>query len=128
MFCPTCGLQQPDDHRYCVACGRVLPTGLIRPRQPKVTNLFLGFPTHPQDAAEPVLRVSRYIEDVEIETAEGSVTIPGRHTRFSIWVVDRPVCAMSLGDSEVERLARFLLTPVGAQSGVEQPASSAESG
>jgi hypothetical protein len=56
-----------------------------------------------------VLRVSRYREEIEIETAEGTAVIPGHHVRFSIWVVDRPVCAMSLSDDEAERLAQFLL-------------------
>jgi hypothetical protein len=112
LYCPSCGLQQPDEHRFCVACGYVLPTDLIRPRQPKVTALFPGIPTHALDPPEPVLRVSRYIEDVQIETADGSATIPGHHVRFSIWVVDRPVCAMSLSEPEADRLAHFVLAPV----------------
>jgi hypothetical protein len=116
MYCPSCGLQQPDDHRFCVACGYVLPSELIRPKRPKVTMLFPGIPTHSADPPEPVMRASRYVEDIEIETADGSVTIPGHHVRFSIWVVDRPVCAMSLPDSEAERLARFLLAPLAARS------------
>jgi hypothetical protein len=118
MFCPGCGLQQPDDHRYCVACGYVLPTELLHAKRPKVTMLFAGIRTHAADAPEPVMRVSRYVEDLEVETAEGSVTIPGRHVRFSIWIVDRPVCAMSLPDSEAERLARFLLTPIAVEPAV----------
>jgi hypothetical protein len=118
MFCPSCGLQQPEDHGYCVACGHVLPTDVLRPKRPKVTMLFAGIPTHATDPAEPVMRVSRYVDDLEIDAAEGSVTIPGHHVRFSIWIVDRPVCAMSLPDSEAERLARFLLTPVSVEPAV----------
>lgn len=77
-----------------------------------MTALFAGIPTHPSDPPEPVLRVSRYLDDVVVETSEGSVTIPGGHARFSVWVIDRPVCAISLPDTEAERLARFLATPV----------------
>jgi hypothetical protein len=81
-------------------------------RRPKVTNLFPGIPTHSEDPPEPVLRVSRYLDDVEITSGEHSVMIPGHHVRVSIWLVDRAVCAMSLTEDEAERLGRFLLTPV----------------
>jgi hypothetical protein len=109
MFCPTCGSEQSNDHRFCAFCGGRMPIDLFAHRGPKQTTLFLGIPTHPDDAAEPVLRVSRYSAEIEIETVEGSTVIPGHHVRFSIWVVDRPVCAMSLSDDEAERLAQFLL-------------------
>jgi hypothetical protein len=122
MFCPSCGAGQPDEHRFCAFCGARLPLELLRPRKPKQTNLFLGIPTHPDDAAEPVLRVSRYLEDVEIESVDGSVVIPGHHARFSIWVVDRPVCAMSLSEDEAERLGQFLLAPVPKGPPVESSA------
>jgi|SRR5215217_4168970 len=112
MFCPTCGSEQSNDHPFCGSCGGRLPLQLFERKGPKQTNLFLGIPTHPDDAPEPVLRVSRYRDEVEIESAEGSVVIPGHHVRFSIWVVDRPVCAMSLSDDEAERLAHFLLGSV----------------
>lgn len=128
MFCPSCGLQQPDGHRFCVSCGFVLPTDLIRSKQPKVTTLFPGIPTNSADPPDPVMRVSRYLEDLEVETADGSVTIPGHHVRFSIWVVDRPVCAMSLQDSEAERLARFLLMPVKADIAAREAVSGTERG
>src|SRR5215211_3776162 len=112
MYCPSCGLRQPDLHRFCVSCGTVLPTDLVRPRSPKVTQLFAGIPTHRSDPPDSVLRVSRYVEDVVFESAEGSVTIPGGHVRFSMWVSERPDCAISLSDDEVNRLAMFLLDPV----------------
>jgi hypothetical protein len=89
-----------------------MPSELFAGRGPKHTMLFLGIPTHPDDTPEPVLRASRYHEEIEIETADGSVVIPGHHVRFSIWAVDRPVCAMSLSDDEAERLAHFLLGSV----------------
>jgi hypothetical protein len=109
MFCPTCGSEQANDHRFCAFCGGRMPVELFARRGPKQTSLFLGVPTHPDDAPEPILRVSRYLDEVEIETGDGSVVIPGHHVRLSIWVVDRPVCAMSLSDDEAERLAQFLL-------------------
>lgn len=112
MFCPACGSEQSDEHRFCAFCGRRLPVELLSRSGRKQTNLFLGIPTHPQDAPEPVLRVSRYVDDIEVESIEGSVVIPGHHVRFSIWLVDRPVCAMSLSDDEAERLAQFLLGSV----------------
>jgi hypothetical protein len=116
MYCPSCGLYQPDEHRYCVSCRIRLPIELLHPVRPKVTQLFTGIPTHPSDSSESVLRVSRYVDDVVFESAEGSVTIPGRHVRLSMWVTDRPECAISLSDEEANRLALFLQTPIAAQS------------
>ncbi|MGZ4114439.1 MAG: hypothetical protein ACXVQU_09720 [Actinomycetota bacterium] len=115
MFCPTCGSEQSNDHRFCAYCGGRLPLELFAHRGAKQTNLFLGIPTHPDDAPEPVLRVTRYVEDVEFESIEGSVVVPGHHVRFSIWIVDRPVCAMSLSDAEAERLGQFLVGSVRAE-------------
>jgi hypothetical protein len=120
MFCPSCGLEQPETHRYCVACGTVLPADVLHPTRPKMTALYAGIPTHSSDPPEPVLRVSRYFDDVDVETAEGPLTIPGRHVRLSIWVVDRPVCAISLPDTESDRLAAFLSAP--ADTGERIPA------
>ena len=121
MYCPSCGFGQPDTHRFCMACGFSLPQELLILRVPKVTNLFPGIPTHPDDAPAPVLRVSRYLEEFEFTSEEGSVLVPGHHARFSIWIVDRPVCAMSLPDEEAERLALFLLTPVQDRERVDMP-------
>lgn len=112
MYCPSCGQRQPDTHRFCFSCGTPLPNDLIPLRRPKATNLFPGIPTHAEDPPEPVLRVSRYLDDIEITSGDHSVMIPGHHVRFSIWLVDRAVCAMSLTEDEAERLGRFLLTPV----------------
>jgi hypothetical protein len=111
MYCPECGLHQPITHRYCVACGTRLPLELAE-ELPKVTQMFLGIPTHPSDTPAPALRVSHYLRDIEISSPEGSVRIPGDHARFSIWPDDRPVCAMSLSDDETKRLGRFLLSAV----------------
>jgi hypothetical protein len=107
MFCPECGLQQPEGHRFCVACGTRLPRELIPP-EPKLTQLFLGLPTHPSDPPEPVLRVSLYREEEEVVTADGSTRLVGQHARFSVWRDDRPTCAMSLGEDEARRLSTFI--------------------
>lgn len=111
MFCPRCGFDQPDDHRFCVACGGQLPTHLVRTRVPKVTRLFLGIQTSERDPAGAVLRVSRYMEDYEFSAPEGTVVIPGDHARVSIWLVDRPVAAISVTHAEAAELGRFLLDP-----------------
>jgi hypothetical protein len=80
-------------------------------RVPKVTRLFLGIQTSEQDPAGAVLSVSRYLEDHEFTAPEGSVLIPGDHARVSFWLVDRPVAAISVTDSDAEELGRFLLDP-----------------
>jgi hypothetical protein len=116
MYCPSCGLEQLNEHRYCISCGLRLPIELLRPTRPKVTELFAGIPTHPSDAPESVLRVSRYVDDVVFESTEGSVTIPGRHVRLSVWITDRAECAVSLSDDEASRLAQFLQMPIPAES------------
>lgn len=111
MFCPRCGAGQPNDHRYCGACGAELPLDPEGARVPKVTRLFLGIQTSEHDPPGAVLRVSRYLEDHEFSAPEGTVTIPGDHVRFSIWLVDRPVAAISLTGSEADELGRFLEDP-----------------
>ena len=64
--------------------------------------MFLGIPTHPTDPPAPGLRVSHYLRDIEISSPEGSVHVPGHHARFSRWLHDCPVCAMSLSDDETQ--------------------------
>jgi hypothetical protein len=71
------------------------------------------------DNAHAALRVSRYLEERVIESPEGSVRIPGHHVRFSIWVEDRAVAAVSLPDQEAEALGEFLLSTVTDGNGVE---------
>ena len=105
-------MRQPDRHHFCVACGRALPGYLLAEGSPKVTDLFLGFPAHPSDPPDPLLRVSRYLEDQEFSTPDGETRLVAQHVRFSIWIVDRPVCAMSLGDEEARRLGWFLLADI----------------
>lgn len=52
--------------------------------------------------------MSWYLQEHVFAAPEGDVTVPGHHVRFSIWFVDRPVCAMSLPEEEAGRLADFL--------------------
>jgi hypothetical protein len=112
MFCPHCGLEQPSDHRFCVSCGTRLPQDLLRGRGPKISRWFLGIPVVASDPPHAALRVTRYVDEVEFESAEGSVKVPSHHVRFSIWAGDRAVCAVSLPDDEAERLADFVLDRV----------------
>ena len=39
MFCPTCGSEQSNDHRFCGSCGGRLPLELFERKGPKQTNL-----------------------------------------------------------------------------------------
>jgi hypothetical protein len=112
MFCPRCGLGQPSDHRFCLSCGIRLPAELLPRRGPKVSRWFRSIPVHPEDPPGAMLRVSRYLDEFEMETAEGSVRVPAHHVRVSVWVEDRPICAVSIPDDEAETLAGFLSAEV----------------
>jgi len=112
MFCPRCGLGQPSDHRFCLSCGIRLPSELLPRRGPKVSRWFQSLPVHREDPPGAMLRVSRYVDEFDIETVDGSVRVPAHHVRFSIWVEDRAVCALSIPDDEAESLAEFLSAEV----------------
>jgi hypothetical protein len=112
MYCPRCGLDQPTEHWFCISCGTRLPTELLPHDAPKVTRWFRSVPIHPQDGPEMLLRVSRYLKEFEIQTEDGSVRIPAHHVRFSIWSVDRALCAVSIPDDEANALATFLAAEV----------------
>jgi len=105
VICPTCESEQPDLHRYCYMCGEHL-VGHVAPER-KTTQLFMGFPSRDNDAHDAVLRVSRY-PDAVLPQPDGSVRLVRSHARISIWEVDRPVCAISLSEGEVERLIAYL--------------------
>lgn len=112
MYCPRCGLNQPSDHRFCASCGLRLPRESLSKRGPKISRWFSGLPVHPGDTPTAMLRVSRYLDEFTIETAEGSVQVPSHHVRFSVWVDDHAACAVSIPDSEAEALADFLVATV----------------
>ncbi len=108
MFCPRCGLEQPLEHTFCVACGLRLPRDLLPGRRPKVSQWFWSVPVGPGDPPEAALRVSCYLEEVEVSAPEGSVRIPADHVRFSMWIEDQAVCALSISFDEAQRLREFL--------------------
>ena len=108
MYCPHCGFEQPVTHRFCIACGIRIPSELFPAHGPKVTRLFRSVPVSEADDPEAVLRATRYVEEFEMKTAEGSVVVPNHHVRLSIWHGDRPACVISIPDDEAEALSRFL--------------------
>ena len=112
MFCPRCGMEQTSEHRFCPSCGTRLPWEIVLRSRPKMTRWFRGIPVISSDAPDTALRVSRYLEEFEMEAPEGSVRVPSHHVRFSVWVEDRAVCAVSIPDDEAEALAGFLQAPV----------------
>jgi hypothetical protein len=124
MFCPACGLAQPAEHRFCPSCGTRLPHELLNARPMKITRWFRSLPVGPGDPDFGAVRVTRYVQDYEIETAEGSVRVPSHHVRFSLWVDDRAVCALSIPDDEAERLAMFLLATARDQASEPVPGRS----
>jgi hypothetical protein len=107
MNCPNCGTPQREDHRFCPRCGESLADQADRAAA-KVTQLFLGLPDAVGAESDSALRVSRYRQQHEFVAPEGTVHVHDHHVRLSIWVVDRPVCAISLSDDEALRLAEFL--------------------
>ena len=121
MFCPRCGLEQPSDHRFCLSCGSRIPAELLGIMSPKVTRWFWTIPVTEHDSPHGAIRVSRYLEEQEIRTADGSVRLPNHHVRFSVWLDDRAVCAVSLPDDEAASLGEFLLASVSdaSRSGTE---------
>jgi hypothetical protein len=113
-----------DDHDGYVGPGRHGHRGnagqlgrghhLLDRRGPKASRWFLTLPVTPGDPDHAAIRVSRYLEDVEVESEGQSVRIPAGHVRFSVWVDDHAVSAVSLPEDEARALAEFLLSAVGA--------------
>src|SRR5688572_11668043 len=108
IFCPSCRLEQPTAHSFCVRCGTLLPRELLHDLPPKTTRLFAGVKIAPNDVENAFLRVSCYLKEQIFESDEGSVTIPGRHVRFSVWVGDGARCVISIPESEARDLAAFM--------------------
>jgi hypothetical protein len=52
--------------------------------------------------------VSCYLEEFEIESGGQTVRVPRDHVRFSVWIDDQAVCAVSVPNDEAERLIDFL--------------------
>jgi hypothetical protein len=93
--CPSCGRATEASWRYCPWCAT-----------PQRLKLVEHFPSHPsiERDRQKALRVSRYLGGKDDE----------RHVRFSLWtdVSEQTTVAesaVSLEESEAERLAHFLL-------------------
>ena len=108
IHCPQCGLSQPAVHLYCIACGVSLPSHLLPDAQAKSARFFAGVPVADGDPQGAFLRVSCYLKEQTFTSAEGAVTIPGRHVRFSVWVGDEARCVLSIPETEAVDLARFI--------------------
>jgi hypothetical protein len=93
--CARCGGEVEDVFRYCPWCGER--------RRTKVVEFFRP---HPRIDTRRALRVSRYLGGDEDD----------RHVRFSVWAEKgesaRAEAAVSLDQSEANRLAFFLLDPM----------------
>jgi hypothetical protein len=113
IFCPRCRLRQPSDHAFCVRCGASLPAFLLRAASPKAVRFFAGIKVSDGDPEGAFLRVSSYRRDQVIESPEGSVTIPGHHVRFSIWIGEEARCVVSIPETEARELVRFLTGELG---------------
>src|SRR3954469_19223743 len=99
---------QPSEHGFCVSCGVRLPTEMLRPAGPKVSRWFLSIPVAPDAPAPAPRRGSRSLEEVGTTTSDGAFRVPSHHVRFSIWVNDRAVAAISIPEDEAADLAQFL--------------------
>jgi hypothetical protein len=92
--CGQCAGEVDSAYRFCPWCGHA--------QRLKVTEFFFGHEAV-EGSARRALRVSRYLGD---EPAE-------RHVRFSVWDEGDPgktrvEAAVSLDESEADRVARFL--------------------
>jgi hypothetical protein len=82
-------------------------------RGPKVSQWFWTIPVTDVDPSQAALRVSCYLEEFEMESEGSSVRIPRDHVRFSVWVDDQAIAAVSLPNHEAQRLVEFLQSWVG---------------
>lgn len=123
MFCPSCRLQQPAAHDYCVRCGTSLPHHLLEvsPQESKKSRFFPGVKVHEGDPDPGFLRVSCYLREQTFEAPEGAVRFTGRHVRFSIWDHEQAACVLSVPETEARGLASFITTEMD-RLGKEHPA------
>jgi hypothetical protein len=108
IFCPSCRLEQPVEHTFCVRCGTSLPSDLLEPEPAKSARFFAGVRVDGEDPENAFLRVTSYRRRHVIEAPEGSVEVAGSHVRFSVWVDDRARCVISIPSSEARELVAFL--------------------
>ena len=112
IYCPSCRLEQPLAHTFCVRCGTALPAELLAPDPVKSARFFAGVRVDGADPENAFLRVTSYRRSDVIEAPEGSVEIAGSHVRFSVWVDDRARCVISIPESEARELVAFLAAEV----------------
>jgi hypothetical protein len=86
-----------------------LPTHLLREPPAKTVRFFPAVKVDTRDPDGAFLRVSCYLRDQTIETDDGSVVIPGRHVRFSVWSGDSARCVLSLSEAEARELSQFIV-------------------
>lgn len=79
----------------------------------KAARYFPGVKVSDGDPEGAFLRVTCYLKEQVFESPEGSVTIPGRHVRFSVWVGNEARCVMSIPESEARDLAAFVTDELG---------------
>ena len=98
--CSSCEGMIAKGFRYCPWCAA--------PQRLKVVEFFRPHPGTPIDH-DKALRVSRYLGSTEEE----------RHVRFSVWGGrGEALSAVSIGEEEAGKLAKFLLQSAGKSSHV----------
>jgi hypothetical protein len=85
-------------------------------------------PVVPQDRAGTAIRVTRYLEEFDWSTEEGTVRVPAQHVRFSIWISDEVQAAASISADDARALAQFLVTDEGAATGNDEESQPIENG
>ncbi|MBA3431689.1 MAG: hypothetical protein H0U16_09455, partial [Actinobacteria bacterium] len=76
-------------------------------------RFFAGVKVSDGDPEGAFLRVSCYLKDQLFESPEGSVTIPGHHVRFSVWVGEEARSVISIPEAEAQELAQFISDELG---------------
>lgn len=108
LFCPSCRLEQPVTHSYCVRCGTDIPVHLLDEHPVKRARWFAGVKVHPEEPEGTFLRVACYLTEQRMDAPEGTAVVPGRHVRFSVWDGERARCVVSIPEAEAAELARFI--------------------
>jgi hypothetical protein len=116
MGCARCEVDPPDDRAPCAWCGSPsVSTVLVHPES-KLSRWFFPVPVTQADDPDMVLRVSRYVQEHEIGSVEGTVRVPSGHVRFSLWAQGRAVSVLSLPEDEARELAEFILSTASVEA------------
>ena len=117
IYCHQSRFHQSAEHRFCPRCGGSLPQ-LEDDGPPKRSRWFAGTRISEGDPEGAFLRVTSYRKEQVLSAPECSVTVPGNHVRFSIWVDEAARCVLSIPEGEARDLAAFLtdeLDPAGSE-------------